>query len=110
MCARLQAEMAAEAARVAAAYVHTEMRTAGGYAGGGQKPALARPTTVAQVRARVRVRVRARVMVRVRVRVPNPNPNPNLLSAVSSASAAAREAKVSGSEVPRATSVIAATD
>ena len=57
MCARLQAEMAAEAARVAAAYVHTEMRTAGGYVGGGQKPALARPTMVAQVRARVRVRV-----------------------------------------------------
>ena len=48
MCARLQAEMAAEAARAAAAYVQTETRTAGGYAAAGQKPALARPTAVAQ--------------------------------------------------------------
>ena len=48
MCARLQAEMAAEAARAAAAYVQTGMRTAGGYTGGGQKPALPRPTAVAQ--------------------------------------------------------------
>ena len=35
---------------------------------------------------------------------------PTLASAVSSASAAAREARVSGSEVPRATIVMAATD
>ena len=54
MCARLQAEMAAEAARVAAAYVQTETHTGGGYTRthtGGQKPALARPTTVAQAQA-----------------------------------------------------------